>query len=291
MNGLLIAVVTGLIGMLGWGTGDYFASVGLNKKVSEEAGNFWLNFAGVSFCIVAFTLYTLLTGKSLEMPPLSPADILSIVVLAGMNFVAYLFFFKALKVGNLSVISSVFSTYAAGAVLVSALIFGEAIPALRFVALGVVVAGVVMVAVADLRNFKRIKGIGFVIPAVLIFAVFFPFWDSIARKGGSFVLVLLLDTVLLLLYFLYARLKGAKLVYKLTHIKPFLIGGVLTTIAALSVSWGYEHTDVPSVVSVVSSAVPVTSVFLGYMLLKERLTKTQYLGLVTIVAGVALLFL
>ncbi len=277
--------------MLGWGTGDYFASVGLSKKVSEEAGNFWLNFAGVLFCLVTFSVYTAITGKPLEMPPLSAMDILSIVVLAVMNFVAYLFFFKALKVGNLSVISSVFSTYAAGAVLVSALVFGETIPALRFIALGIVIAGVVLVAVADITNFKRIKGIGFVIPAVLIFAVFFPFWDSIARKGGSFVLVLLLDTVLLLLYFLYARLKGVKLALKMSYIRPFLIGGVLTTLAALSVSWGYEHTDVPSVVSVVSSAVPVTSVFLGYVLLKERLTKTQYVGLAIIVVGVALLFL
>jgi drug/metabolite transporter (DMT)-like permease len=291
MNGLIIAVVTGFIGMFGWGTGDYFSSTGLKRKVSEEAGNFWLNFSGVVFCIIAFSIYMLLTGKSFDIPPLSLTDLLSIVVLAVMNFVAYLFFFKALREGDLSVVSSVFSTYAAGAVLVSALVFHETIPSLRLVALGIVIIGVVLVAITDVRNFKKVKGVMSVVPAVIIFSVFFPFWDSIASKGGSLVLVLILDTMLLLLYFFYARMKGKKLVYKVRLIKPFVVGGVLTTLAALAVSWGYEHTDFPSVVSVVSSAVPVTSAFLGYMILKERLTKQQYLGLATIVVGVIFLFL
>lgn len=291
MSGLLIALITGLLGMIGWGTSDYFVSSGLNEEsVSEEAGNFWLNLSGVIFSLIIFLGYFIFTGNIVTIPSLSVSIILEIIGLACMNFVGYLFLFRAFREGKLTVISSVFSTYAAGAVVVSALLFGETIPLFRLISLMIVIVGVILVSIGDIYNFKKVDGIRWVIPAVILFSLFFPLWDSIAQKGGSLFLVLFIDTLLAILYFCYATYKKSAI--KLTHasIKPFLIGGILTTIAAMSVSWGYEHTDMPSIVSVISSAVPVPVTILGYVFLKERLSRQQYIGLGVIIVGVILLF-
>ena len=292
MTELVKALLSGLGGTIGWGSADFLSASAMKKqKLDVVAACFWLHAFGAVFLLLFLPTLKFGLKTKVDYPFIDELVILQLLLFALMNVITYLCFFKALSIGYLSVISSVFSTYAAGAVIVSVVFFGETIPFMRLIALFVIIFGIILISVENPAKFKNAKGVAWVIPAVILFSIFFPYWDSLASKGGAAILVLIIDILIALIFFIYAKLKKIRLVFPSKVLGIMFLASIFNSIAGLSVAWGYQSTTLTSIVSVISSAVPLTSVTLGYLFLKERLRPTQYLGLFGLIIGGVLLFM
>lgn len=286
MSELTIAILAGLGGMFGWGFSDFFAAKAIKQtKLSELQANLML------WTITAILLWIIVILDGFTIPPLSIEIIFQLLFFAALNMLAYIFFFKALHIGNLSTISTIFSTYAVGATVISIIIFNESVSSFRLFALLTIFLGVVGVSIQDSSKLTIIKGLPQILIAVLLFSIFFPFWDQFLSTNNTSGLfwVALVDSLVAILFFFYTKSKEKP---KLKFSKKYtLIGfaGAANVVAVAATSWGFATTTLTSIIVVVSSAVPLVAALLGVKYLKEKLIPLQYLGIGLILFGVVLL--
>ena len=114
-TGLEIAIITGLLGMLGWGLADFFT-----KKTVDRIGDLRTQFWSQLFGIIPVMIYLFF---NFELPDFTLRTISYLVGVSISGAIAILLFFRALTKGKLSVISPVYNSWAAFVVLVSFFIF------------------------------------------------------------------------------------------------------------------------------------------------------------------------
>lgn len=283
MNELFIAITAGLGGMLGWGFSDFFAAKAIKlQKITEIQANFtlWLMTSVFMWALV------ILTGQSLQVLTLN--IIVQLFVFTAMNMAAYLLFFRALHIGNLSTISTIFSTYAVGATIISILFFGEYVTPFRLLALFIIFLGIAAVSIQNTKKLTAIKGLGQILAAALLFAIFFPLWDNfLVAHGGAIFWVAWVDSLVALFFYIYIKFKKLRVTKISTTVS---LAALANAIAIGLTNWGFATTSMTSVIVVVASGVPLISAILGYKVLKERLILIQYIGIAGILFGVILLF-
>jgi len=294
MGELTRAVFAGLAGMIGWGVGDFGAEFSMNKDrfglkaLSEYQATFWL-YVITTFLVLAFAI---LNSRNVPNFSLRLAGELSIAAL--LNFGAYIFFFRSLRIGNLSTISALFSTYAVGASLVSVFIYGEVLTNLQLVALAVLIVGIMGVAIKDIRNFAFIDGSKEVFAAVVLFSFFFPFWNAIVSKtnpGEEYYLAAAIDIAITFMFLAVT----AFVMKQSVSFKPekqywvVVFTGVANAFAVLVVTNGYATTSYTSIITVLSAGVPLVASVLDFLVNNIRLTKTQYISIFLVVLGTILL--
>lgn len=286
MSELFIAITAGLGGMIGWGLADFFSAQAIKKqKLSELQANLLLWIGTSAF----MWLLVLISRQPFEA--LTFEILVQLIIFALLNMVAYLLFFRALHIGNLSTISTIFSTYAVGAVVISILFFGELVTPFRLFCLLVIFLGISFVSIQDTSKLAVIKGLPQILAASVLFAIFFPLWDAFLSSHQSVLFwVALVDSFVAVLFFAYIKVyKKDKLV--LPKRKSSIIFAAAANTAAVALTtWGFAATSLTSVIVVIASGVPLVSAVLGYKFLKERLIPIQYFGIITILIGVVLLF-
>lgn len=292
MSELTIAFLAGFIGMVGWGLSDFFSSLSMHdNKLSPARASFWLYVA----TSLMLWIFILTTGQ--KVIPLDILLILEIVFLAFLNVVSYLLFFNALKIGNLGTVSTIFSTYAVGGTLVSVLFFGEHMSIARLGSLLLIFFGIAGVSIQNPKNFSTIKGFLPAITGAGLLSILFPLLDQvIGASGGAYFIVAILGIFTAVQFFIYIILTEGKIINKKITLRKngiaqIFTAGVASAFANIAVAWGLESTSLTSVVIVLSSAIPLVSVTLGYLFFKERLTKIQYAGIVTIIFGTGILLI
>ena len=211
-----------------------------------------------------------------------------LIVIALINVGAYLAFYKALSIGNLGTVSTLFATYAVGATVISVLFFAEPTTTARLVALGVVFVGVVMVSINDFKNLTTITGFKWVMAAAALLSIMFPFWDRyLTNNNGNFLFwVAIVDSLICIVFAVLVIYKGNKIPTK--GLVTVSLGGLANTVAVAATTWGFATTNLTSVVVIISSTVPLVSATLGYRYFGERLIKSQYIGILMIASGTAL---
>lgn len=285
---LFIAIAMGLGAMLGWGFADFFA-----KKSVDKIDNFRTLFWAQLIGIIPFLLLNIFNYK---LPIFNSQLFIPLIIFGIADAVAYLLFYKALEKGQASIISPIFASYAAFAVLVSALFLGETISSIRWILLGIVFIGILLTSL-DTQGFsfkkKRIvKGLPEAITAVIIYSLWFPFWDKFLNSNDWIfsLLALRIATVVSLLLFalkmnLSLKVKGAKIWKWLFFI------GFFDALAVLSFSFGFEATTFTSIIVVLSGAFSLPTIILARIFLKEKITKIQTAGGLITIAGIVMLAL
>ena len=89
--------------MLGWGIGDFYISIA-SKKIGPYALNLWNNLLGLAATSVIYLIF--FYPKTVPM-----SDWWIIAILPFISVAAALSFFRALQVGNVSLITPISSSY------------------------------------------------------------------------------------------------------------------------------------------------------------------------------------
>ena len=200
------------------------------------------------------------------------------------GYAGLMFFYKALAIGRMGIVSPIASL---GAIVpvAAGLLAGDSPSAWQIIGIVVAIVGIVLASGPELSGGADAKPVFLAIGTAIGFG--FCLW-AIA-KGSEFSVM----TTMVGMRAQTVVLAAIAIVVTKSYAKVNLADGVrLSAIGALdilaNVTFGYASTaGMLSIVAVLGSIYPVFTVLLAWWLLKERLMPVQYAGVVAALMGVA----
>jgi drug/metabolite transporter (DMT)-like permease len=292
MNGsLATAVLAGLGGMAGWGVADFLAKKTLDR-VGEVTTLFWAQVVGVLPLLAIF-------AATHNVPTVHRFDTLWLVLLGIVSALSYLSLYAGFGKGPVSLLSPVFSAHAALVVVLSAAFFSERITGEQWVAIVVVIAGVIAISTTPgelgqaLRSARggRIPGLSNVLSAAVAFAFWLVFLDRFIGVRDWVLFLIVIRVTAAVTVGVYAKATHEPLLFERADLS--LMGyvasiGLCDAAAFSAVSYGFSATTHTSVVAVLSSTVSLPTMILARIFLKERMGTAHKIAAGVIVAGIAL---
>jgi drug/metabolite transporter (DMT)-like permease len=297
---LSLAIILGLTGALCWGGAD-FAARFASRRVGAYRTLFFMQFFG----FIALSVYLKFRGGFFEgiAPGWHPW---ALAALAGViNMIASLSLYYSFQIGVMSIVAPVSSAYPALTVAL-AIASGERITALRGLGLAVTLVGVILAATtftpsaspvnanpeneSTAKETARLsKGVGWALLAALGFGVLFWFLGFyVVPAVGPTISVWVIRLTSFSVLALAAiptrqslRLPSGSVWWLLAAV------GFLDTAAFVANNAGL-HTGQVSVVSVLASLYGAVTVILAWIFLREKLERSQWLGIILIFAGIVL---
>lgn len=291
-NSLLIAVLAGLGGMIGWGSADFFA-----KKAIDEIGPIkslvWAHFYGTLILLAAFLLRAVFDTGAAGLPT-NAITWGGLALFGALQMIVYWLVYQGFEKGRLSILNPVFASYSGIVAVFSILLLGEHANKYSLVALAIIFAGTLVLSLDfSQRRGKRIKlaaGLIEVGCAAVLAAVWTLGWDKFVTQKDPLSSALLMYAFMSLAAMILARIMRVKFVaVNVLQKNPLFLMGLGEAVAYLSISWGFSQTNLTAVVALISGAFSVPTVILAYIFLKERLNMLQFGAIITIIAGIVLL--
>ena len=302
-----LAIILGLTGAISWGAAD-FAARFASRHVGAYRTLFFMQFFG----FVALSVYLKSTGGFSRgiAPGWQPW---AMAVAAGLlNMLASLALYHSFEHGTLSIVGPVSSSYPALTVALSVL-SGERIQPARAAGLAITLLGVILAATsftqaksaqtekipehpsatyAEHSRAHLSTGVGWAICAALGFGVLFWFLGfHVVPAVGSAVSVWVMRLTALVSLALAAAPTRQTLQFPRGNVWWLLLAvGILDTAAFVANNAGLSTGQV-SVVSVLASLYGAFTVLLAWIFLRERLERSQWLGIVLIFIGIVLVSL
>lgn len=283
-------MLAGLGGMIGWGLADFFAKWAIDS-IGDLRTLFWSQAAGI------LPLLGILIVNQ-DVPTLHRFDLVFLVLFGMVEATWYLAIYAGFAKGQVSVLSPVFSSYAALVALLSAVFFGELISPGTWLAIGVVFAGVVLIGMTP-RDLRRVSGGTIVpgLPEVVAALVTFSFWllllDRFIGDRSWVFFVLIIRAVETTALAAYAGATRKPLMFRPHRalIPCVALIGVCDVIALSAFAYGFSVSSQTSVVAAISSAYSLITVILARLFLSERLGASQMVATGIILIGILLVTL
>lgn len=224
---------------------------------------------------------------------LNNADILIALQLIPITLISALlsefFVFYAYTKGDLNIIDSIFATYPFFTMIFSFLILNEQLSATIIPALILVLAGIVTISFnSSFHNIVTNKASIWAIAA----AIAVGFSDTLSKlyidnyTSYEFIFSLGISQVILSLIILSRskrRLERLKSIGKKTVTGAFLIA------VSMIFFWETFNSTLASIASPLTGSVVILTVILSRAILKERIPKKNYIGIISILLGVSLI--
>lgn len=272
-----MAALLALLSSLLWGTSDFLGG-NLSKRYKALAVTGLSQVFGLIFAISA----VLVTG-SFVAPTLDFDGYFISGVIAGLaGFVGLVSLYTGLATGRMGVVAPI-SSLSALVPLIVAFVGGERATGVQIIGMAIALAGAFMASGPELKG-ATIRPILLGVSA----AVFFGFSLLFLWKGSESAPLLTMTSMriasvtIVLLLALYFRTTGG---FSKRDIPILIFVGIADFLANLTL--GIATTKgLVSVAIVLGSLFPIVTALLAFGLLKERLHKIQYVGVVAAVTGV-----
>lgn len=280
------AIFYAIVSYLGWGAGDVFGAVA-TRRIGAYSTSFWVAVIGV----LVFSFYTPFALMELVNynPPLLMLNILLAFLYVAVNVLINL----AFQISNVSLIGTIFSSFAAFTSLFSLIFMGERVSLPQGLAMMVVFLGV-FISTLDIKELKKgrlieDKGVRIALTAMIFAALYFTFIKIPVAKVGWF-WPNYLPILLFPLVFFYMKARKIKLE------KPNLEGAlaplIICTIMLRSGDFAFNlgiSKGLTSIVAPIAGAYPTLFAALSFFVFREPLKKQQLAGIVTTLAGIVFL--
>jgi len=289
------SIATGLAAAFCWGTADY-----LSRSQSERVGYYRTVIYSHMVTLMAVLLLVPIISPSLVFP-IYP--VLALIGAGIINFVAFVFLYKAFHRGVVSVVAPVVYTYPAVTAVLAVVMLGASLSFTQVVALAGIITGVILLSTrfSELHSYLRragapnlTKGVGLAVGASLCFGMVYVGIGYAAPLVSVVLPVMLLRIIavsagLLLAPALRQEAKPSRLVFSRTMI----VMGILEAFGFLAFTYGIKAAgSALPVVTALSGMGGAVAASYGLAFLKERLEPNQMLGILLSIAGVfALLYL
>ncbi len=285
-------MIFGLGAALGWGLADLWAAM------SGRQLGAWTTLAFAQITSVAIvTALALFAGADLG----SVGPIAGWVVPTGLvAAAAYLTLYRGLELGPVTIVSPILATYAVVPVVLAVALLGESLGALQVTAIVVTISGAALTS-TDLRalvagTHRTPKGLPWAVASMLLFgiATYVLGW---ATKQVGWLAALWLARIstagVIIVVATFAGSLGRRdrpRALAVTTVGFAAAVGVVDLFGTLMYSRG-ASVGLVSIVTAASATYPLLPVLGSVALLRERPVPNQYLGVVMVITGLALLAL
>ena len=290
-----MGIVLGLAGAVCWGVADFLA-----RFSSRRVGAYRTLLFMQAFGFVGLSVYLKWTHRLAQISAHGWQPWAFGAIAGLLNMIASLALYYSFQIGLMSVVAPVSSSYPALTVML-ALLSGEHIQALRGVGLAVTLIGVVLASTSfaadkvdapargNHPHARLAKGVVWAIVAAIGFGFLFWFLGfHVVPVLGSVISVWMIRLTSFTVLVLAAAPSRQTITLPRGSVWWLLLGiGLLDTAAFVFNNAGLRTGQV-SVVSVLASLYGAVTVVLSWVFLRERLERSQWLGIVLIFAGIVL---
>ncbi len=286
MDSQLTAIVFAVITLVTWGFEN-----ALSKKCSQGISPSKMithrNLVTVFITSIAFIIF-------FNQAVFNFKYIVFGIFVSALGYVGYVLLLKAFKYGKLGVISPISSSRILITTFVGVVFIKDALNPSQIVFVLMIFMGVVLCSVnfKDFKGsdtFKLKSGVPFALANALLWGIVFPYYSVPSMFLGAFFFSLLLESTGLVLSFVATRAVKGSFLFTKQEFKErgplMLLLGLFGGIGVVSVNLGYATGHV-SIVSAISSALPLITVLYGYIVYKEKLQAKQYLGVILMTLGI-----
>lgn len=267
----------GLIAMLTWGTGDFFA-----KKAVDKIGTYatlWWNYV---FSIVGYLALFFMFA-----PPVMWSQQLFFLLAIGaiVTFFGYITFYKGLEKGFVSVMSPIAACNLLIVAGLSVVFLNEQLTITNWLGILLALAGLVTISWPKKWAFASFeKSIPFALGTMVFWGLSIFIMGFIAKQMGWLATAIFfrLSTFVVCLA-LPVKNKKVLQFPKTVWVSVVLIA-LFEMAGAMSLNKGSE-TGLLSIAGTTASLFPAVTLVLAHIFLRERLTKKQYGGVAIILAG------
>ena len=276
MNAL--ALVLALASSVVWGTADFSGGL-LTRRLPAFAVTVLSQAAGFVPLVVAVAVRGHVDGKGFALGLLAGVG-------GGAGLAA---FYRALSLGTMSVVSPIAACSAVVPFVIS-IATGERPGSLALVGAVVALAGAVLASAEERRSDspERSRAILLAVGAAVALGVFIYFLGLGSREGDALSTLVGARVGSLATLLTGALVFRARLRVPRRALAAVAAVGLLDVTANALFAFASGH-GLLSLVSVLGSLYPVMTVVLAHLLLHERLTRAQQVGIALAVAGVALI--
>ena len=288
----IIAIFSGLGGMLGWGFADFFA-----KKTMDKIGDLstlaWSHLFGTMTFFVA-QAYQLTAHPESVVIPTAFKTWFFLWLFGSVQATIYFFVYKGFAKGQVGILSPVFASFSGLSALMSVLLFQEAFNPSLFWRLAILFIGILLVNFQGISPrgpaFKGVPGLTEVLIATVLASFWTVFWDQFIGEQHWLVATSIMYTLMTAMIFITSAWQRVHLQFQEKGVWKFLIAiGFFETAAFASVSLGYHATTLTSVIALLSGGFALPVMILSRLFLSEKISFIQTVGSLAIVAGVMLI--
>ena len=283
-----MGIMLGMGAALSWGLADYFVAIA-TRTVSALRVALGFHLAA----LIPLAVLVLATGA---LAHVTAGEVAFFALLGSLGWLSYLAFYRALAIGPISLLSPIVSGYAAVTVVLALVILGEHASVLEALAVIVTIGGVIVVS-ADVSRLaaaridrRSMQGLALALAAMVLFGGFL-FGVSYHRERIGWLAPIFLARAFTAVFLLvHARRHGG-----LRLREPSRIVIAIVALIALLDTGGYVFFNVgvrhaqTSVVATASAPYALVPVLMGVYLLRERPSRTQWLGVAIVGGGLVLL--
>lgn len=287
-----MGILLGLLTALAWGGADFIA-----RFATQRVGTLRTMLYMQSIGFLLLTIFLPWLGGWGHLADGSGWGPWAWGLLAGgINAIATLTFYRAFEIGKLAIVAPVSASYPALTLLIS-WIGGDHLSAVRVAGIIFTLAGVVIVAGAehvamgsDATGQKSSRGLGWAIAAAVLFALLFWLLGTrvIPRVGATQTvwMIRLTSSVVGLAVILLVR---QPIRLPRGNVRWMALGmGAFDTAAFVFSNVGMQMEHI-AVISVLGSLYGAVTVALAAIFLRERISRLQLAGIVTIFVGILLI--
>lgn len=283
------AIVAGLTAALCWGTADY-----MSRSQSEKVGYYKTVVYSHMVTLAVLVALVPVISPNLEAPTF---PVLALVAAGALNFVAFIFLYRAFHRGVVSVVAPVAYTFPAVTTVLSVAILGTFLSSARILAIAGIIAGVILLSTrfSELGAFLNGKGapnltlgVGSAIGSSISFGVVYVAIGYAAPFVSIVVPAIVLRAVGMTAGFLLAPVlhQGVR-PSRLTFSRTIIAMGVIEAAGFLAFTYGITASggSLPIVASLSGMGGAVAASY-GLFFLKERLELNQMVGVLLSLLGV-----
>jgi drug/metabolite transporter (DMT)-like permease len=280
-----MAILFGLITLVGWGVGDVFVTFA-SRRVGSYSSYFWALALGLS--VVSF--YIPFAGPIASWEFFLLAFTLNII-----HTIGNLAYFKGLEVGNASLVGTLAGAFTIICVLISIIIFGEKLTVFQLIGIIFAIVGVLL-ASFKIENNKGIirealsdKGVVFGLISLICWGIYFGFIRIPAEQIGWFWAAYPMYLQIIFLPFLSQVRSDWRRIFKDKLVFLILLGDV---VFINSGDFSYNAgilSGYTSIVAPIAGSSPVLFAILARIFFKDRLSRQQLAGIVMTLAGIVVI--
>lgn len=276
--------------MLGWGSADFLAALA-SRKLGNVLALFWMQVVGLSIALLYFVIHfsSLYINKTPQFGTV-------LLVVALLQTIAYLAFYKGLEKGQVSLVSPIGACWAMVTAILSVVFYNEQLKSNQIAAIVLIITGILLASV-NLRELLSVKKVTILLPGVKegLTAMFgwgislFLIVPSTKALGWFLPIFVsrLFALVVLTTFMLYTKYTF-KVKLQLSTLILLLPIGFLDIGAFFTYSFGVSGAYA-SVVASIASAFTMVTVLLAKIFLKEKIVLNQAVGIVGIIIGLVLI--
>lgn len=284
---ILIATLGGLGALLFWGLSDYFTGKSGQQR-DEYLTNVVLQMVVAAIMLPVVLWYGFSVGLNTTL-----AIMVGISLLFTIAFISYI---KAMASGPFGITVPIANSYAFITLLVAIFFFQFQLSALHFLALLVIIIGIIMLTV-NKTSFHtknlRSPAILFAFITMLSWGIAFALIETIVTELPWHNLLFLLTgfmTIFSLIAYIAIRKKLPALrSLAYSNMKFAYQSGILSGIGFIAFFASAEYTGSVIIAAVIAAASPLVTSFLAYIRDGEKLSLYKRIGAIAVVLGVMLL--